>query len=278
LVKVKGKILKIFITLMLCLVSLTFIYPLYFMLINSLKIKKDYYLSKFNLPPNGRWAFSNFVTIFTQFKILDLFRNTLFIVICSTAVIIVLGIFASFAISKLKFKGSSVIYLVIIATIFLPAQVTIIPMYVMYSKLNLINNPLSVILCYIASFLPQTILLMVSFFRGIPNELIEESKIDGCNLFQEIWNVVIPIGFPAIIINIIFNFLYMWNDLFVPMIFLQRTEVRTVMVALATLVQRYAGDPTFQLTGLLVSTIPAFLVYMCLQRYIVKGITVGAIK
>lgn len=274
----RQRVSKLAISLFLLILSLSFVYPLYYMFINSLKTKEDYYINQFNLPPEGRWAFSNYAAIITQFKILSLFKNTAVIVIASVVAITVLSILSSYAIAKLRFKGRAAIFIAIIATIFLPAQVTIIPMYVMFSRLNLVNNFLSVILSYIAQFLPQTIMLMVAFFRGIPQELLEASKIDGCTFFKVIRNVVIPIGAPAIIINIIFNFIFMWNDLFVPMILLQRVNVRTVMVALATLVQRYAADPTFQMTGLFLSTIPALLIYICLQRYIVKGITVGAIK
>lgn len=265
-------------SLAMALISLTFVYPLVYMLINSLKSKEAYYINKFNLPGAGEWMVTNYTNMITQFRIFDLFRNTAFIVLVSTALIIVLGVFASFAIAKLKFRGRMVVYIAIIATIFMPAQVTIIPVYSMYAKIGLLNNPWSVIFSYIAANLPQTILLMVAFFRGIPQELLEAAEMDGCRFFSKIRHIVLPLGAPAIVINIITNVISLWNDLFVPMILLQRVNARTLMPALTALVQQTTNDPTFQMAGLFLATIPALVVYMCLQKYIVKGIMVGAIK
>ena len=275
--KAPGIIIKSLIFVIQLILSLSFLYPLYFMFINSLKTRAGYGMSPFTLP-TGSLQFKNYLTMISQFKILNLFKNT-FIISCVTLVLLLLvGICASYAFSKLDFKGKKYVYIGIIITLFVPAQVTMIPMYVMFSKVNLINNFWSVILAYLAMFLPEAILLMTSNFRGIPGEMLEAGEIDGCNYFQTVWNVIIPMGKPAIFLTVIFYFILMWNDLFTPMVLLQKMEVRTVMIALATLMQRYTGDPPYQFAGLLMSSIPAILIYVVFQRYIIKGMTVGAIK
>ena len=260
------------------LLSLTFVFPLIYMLVNSLKTMQDYNTNPFNLPPSGRWMFSNYTVIFSQFQMLTLFKTTAIIDVSSCALVIVLAIFCSYAIAKMRFKFLNVCHIFIIATIFIPSQVTMIPMYVMFAKINLLNNYWAVILSYLAGSLPSNILLMVSFFRGIPDEIMEAARIDGCGFFSTIRNVIVPMGLPAIVINIIFNIIFVWNDLFIPMILLPKYEMRTVMVALAQLISKDQSDPTFQLTGLFISTIPALAVYFAMQRYIIKGITIGAIK
>lgn len=268
---------KSLVFLLLLIMTLSFLYPIYFMLINSMKTRTAYATNPFLLP-EGAWQINNYITMISQFKIFRLFANSFVVGTSSVVLILFFGIFASYAFSKLQFRGRQWIYIAVIATIFIPAQVTLIPMYVMFSKLNLINNFLSVILAYLAALLPDAILLMTSYFKGIPGEMIHASKIDGCSYFQTVWNVIIPMGKPAIAITIIFNFINIWNDLFTPMIFLQKMEVRTVTVALASLMGRYRGDPPFMLSGMLLSSVPAILIYIMFQKSIVKGMTMGAIK
>jgi ABC-type glycerol-3-phosphate transport system permease component len=127
-------------------------------------------------------------------------------------------------------------------------------------------------------FLPEAILLMTSTFRSIPDEMIEAAEIDGAGYFDKLRYVIVPMGKPAIILCLIYYFIVTWNDLFTPMILLQDMDVRTVMVALASLSSRYTGDPTLQFAGLILAAIPAILVYAIFQRHIIKGISAGSSK
>jgi ABC-type glycerol-3-phosphate transport system permease component len=124
----------------------------------------------------------------------------------------------------------------------------------------------------------EVVMLMRAYFRSIPNELIEASEIDGCSYWQVIRHVIVPTGRAAVFLTIIFYFIVMWNDLFIPMVLLRKMDMRTVMVALAGLIARYTGDPPYQFAGLLLSAIPALPVYVIFQQYIIKGLTAGAIK
>lgn len=127
-------------------------------------------------------------------------------------------------------------------------------------------------------FLSEAILLLTAAFRGIPDELIEAAELDGAGYVDVVRYVIIPMGKPAIILCIIYYFIVTWNDLFTPMILIQDMNLRTVMVALAALISRYSGDPTFQFAGLVLAAIPAILVYALFQRYIIKGIGAGATR
>lgn len=265
----------IFISLLvLCLSNL---YPLFFMLYNSLKSHTDYLVNPFNIK-GLTLTLDNYVTMISQFKILNLFRNSLFISIFTILFILAIGIVASFAFAKLRFKGIDLVYLLIVSTMFIPVQVTVIPLYIFYSKLQLVNTYWSVIFTYLGIFLPEAILLMTSAFRGIPDEILEAVEMDGGGYFDKLRYVAIPMGRPAIILCIIFYFIVTWNDLFTPMVMLQDMDKRTVMVALASLVSRYSGDPTFQFAGLVLATIPAILIYAIFQQYIIKGISAGSTK
>jgi ABC-type glycerol-3-phosphate transport system permease component len=214
----------------------------------------------------------------SQFQILNLFKNTLFISVFTIFFILVFGITASYAFAKLKFKGKNLIYFLVISSMFVPVQVTIIPIYMLFSRIHLVNTYWAVILTYLGMFLSEAILLMTSAFRGIPDEIIEAAELDGAGYFDTLRYVIVPMGRSAIILCIIYYFIVTWNDLFTPMILLTDMDLRTVMVALASLISRYSGDPTLQFAGLVLAAIPAILVYAIFQNYIIKGIGEGSTR
>jgi len=267
---------KSIITFLLTILSFTYIFPLYFMAINTFKSKADYTKSSFSLPASLN--IDNYIYMLDQFKILQYFFNTFFISLMSISIMTVLAICASYGFAKLHFKGDFIIYLLIVGTMFIPAQVTMIPMYYMFSKLHLINSFTGIILTNVAGSIPGAILLMTASFRSIPNEIFDAAKIDNAGYFSIIKNVVVPMGMSAISINIILTFVSQYNDLFTPMILLQDMDKRTVMVALASIMTKTSGDPAFQMTGMLLAVIPPSIIYIFFQRYLVKGLTVGAIK
>lgn len=267
---------KIVIFAVLSALAFSFLYPLYFMFINSFKSKTEYRKNPFALPESLNM--DNYVYMLDQFELGKYFANTIFIAAVSIFVMMAIAVFASYAFARLPFKGRSVVYMLVIGTMFVPAQVTMIPMYQMFSRLHLINTFTGVILCNIAGGLPGAVLLLTANFRGIPMELIEACKMDGAGYFKIMWNVILPLGKSTIAINVILSFVSQCNDLFTPMILLQDLNKRTVMVALSSIMTKTSGDQAFQLTGLLLAVLPPLLLYICLQKYLVKGLTVGAIK
>lgn len=258
------------------LMSVTFLIPFAYMFVNSVKTTTDYLKNPFGLPQKFIW--SNFTTMVSQFEIQRYILNSFIISLCTIAVMTVLGVVASYVFAKRPFPGSNAFYLLVIFTMFMPAQVTLIPLYILFAKIGLVNNLWSVIISFTVGGLPSCIMLMTAYFRGIPTEVCESAMIDGCNFFGVIRNIILPMGKPVIAINTIFVFLSSWNDLFTPLILLTDRNSQPVMVALNSLVSRYASDPTFQLAGLTIVTVPMILVYLFAQRHLIEGINVGAIK
>jgi len=276
--RVNQKFSSAVIFLLLLTLSVSNLYPLFFMFLNSLKSHTDYLRSPFSLPDFRQLSWTNYATMISQFQILNLFKNTLFISVFTITFILIFGIIASYAFAKLKFKGKNLIYFVVISSMFVPVQVTIIPLYMLYSRLHLVNTYWAVILTYLGMFLSETILLMTSAFRGIPDEMLEAAELDGAGYFDMLRYIIVPMGRPAIILCIIYYFIVTWNDLFTPMVLLTDMDLRTVMVALASLISRYSGDPTLQFAGLVLAAIPAILVYAIFQNYIIKGIGEGSTR
>lgn len=276
--KTKQKTTKVLIFSALVILAISNLYPLLFVLFNSLKNRTSYLKNPFSLPDLKNLGWGNYETMISQFQILKLFGNTLIISLFTIFFLLAFGIVASYAFAKLKFIGKEVIYFLIISSMFVPVQVTIIPIYMMFSKIHLVNTYWSVILTYLGMFLAEAILLMTATFRGIPDEIIEAAELDGAGYFDILRYVIIPVGRPAIILCVIYYFIVTWNDLFTPMILLTDMDSRTVMVALASLISRYSGDPTFQFAGLFLAAIPAILVYAFFQKYIIKGIGEGSTR
>ncbi len=275
--KINSKLTNILVFLLLLVLSISNLYPLFYMFVNSIKSKTAYLINPFSVLGN-QLTWDNYITMVSQFRIFNLFGNSFYISFFSILLLLGLGIVSSYAFAKLKFWGKDVIYLLFLSTMFIPVQATIVPLYLFFSKIHLVGSHWSVILIYVGMFIPEVILLMTSSFRGIPDELIEAAKIDGAAYFDILRYVIVPMGRPAIFLCIIFYFIVTWNDLFSPMILLQSMDKRTVMVALASLMSRYGGDPTFQFAGLVLASIPAILVYAFFQRFIIRGISLGATK
>ena len=267
---------RVLITILMILMTVTFLYPLFYMLINSFKTATEYYSSQFTLPAQLNLA--NYARLLNEFKILRYFRNSLFISVVSTVLVIGFSIFASYAFAKINFRGKNFVYFLIICTMFVPSQAVLIPQYVMFSKYHMINTPWSVIMAYLAAGIPSAVLLLRTAFLGIPNELIESARIDGAGYFTVVLGIASPICMAAISIQSIFSFITHWNDLLTPMLMLSDQSSQTVMVALSTLMSRYGSEPSIQLTGLLLSVVPVLVLYLFLQKYMMKGMLAGAIK
>lgn len=276
--RTRHKTSRVLIFIALSILAISNIYPLLFVFMNSLKDRTEYLKNPFSPPNFKQLAWGNYETMISQFQIFKLFGNTLIISVVTIFFLLALGIVASYAFAKLKFIGKNVIYFLIISSMFVPVQVTIIPIYMLFSRLHLVDTYWAVVLTYLGMFLSEAILLMTATFRGIPDEIIEAAELDGAGYFDILRYVIIPMGRPAIILCLIYYFIVTWNDLFTPMILLTNMNSRTVMVALASLISRYSGDPTFQFAGLFLAAIPAILVYAIFQKYIIKGIGEGSTR
>ncbi len=271
------KLKYIGVTTLLLFLTLTFLYPLYFMLITSFKDKAHYVTNQFGLGI-ADWRLDNFTTMFANFQLLEKFRNTIVIVVISLVIITIFAVYASYAFAKLPFRGSRALFLFILFFTFIPGIVTMIPMYVVFSRLNMINTPWSVILSYCSGGIPGGILLMTAAFRAIPREVMESASMDGVTLFGMVPRIIVPMGQVAIVINLIMGFIGYWNDLFLPMLYLQNEHSKTIIVALASLVSRYSNDATYQMAGMVLAIVPVLILFLSLQKFIIKGLIVGAIK
>jgi multiple sugar transport system permease protein len=253
------------------------LYPLYYLVVNSLKTRAQYYADPFGLPLAGARV-HHYVAMITQFQILTFLKNSLIVVTAGALLVTAFAVFAGYSFSKFRFRSKNALFIAILSTMLIPGQITIIPLYVLISKFGMINRLSSVVLVYLAGCLPASILLVSSYFKSIPNDLIGAARVDGCSYWQSVRHVIVPMGQPAIIINLILTGITLWNDLLIPLVLLQKRSSMTVMAALSQLMDVYSQEPTFQFTGLAISLVPIFAIFLLLQRFIIEGIAQGALK
>lgn len=264
------------IVVLLIALAIAFLYPLFFLLINSLKDKIGYLKDPLGLPKELN--FENYISLFKSFGLMKYVGNSMIICVVSIGLTLCISVFAAYAFARLRFSGKNSIYLTMMATMIFPAQVTIIPLFVMFSKMGLTDSRLGLILVTTASLVPGTILLLRSNFFSIPKEMFEAARLDGAGYFGVVWNVLVPMAAPSIAISSVFNFLAVFNDMFRPMILISSSEKKTLAVALSSFTNQRATNITFVFAGMFVSAMLTLIVYLIFSKYIVKGLTVGSVK
>jgi len=159
-----------------------------------------------------------------------------------------------------------------------PPVVMIIPLFVSMVRWHLVNTYQGTILIYTGLLLPFSIYLMTNFFRAIPREIIEAARMDGCSSLGVFWRIMMPLSAPAVITLIVVNALWAWNELLIALVFMQKDELKTLMVGISSMRSRNYVDIPATMAGLLIATIPIVIIYMFGQRFFIRGLTSGAVK
>jgi ABC-type glycerol-3-phosphate transport system permease component len=258
------------------LLALATIYPLVFTTNVAMKTRHEYILDRFSPASTLRWE--NIATAWSNAGMAGYFVNSLIVVSCAVALLLLFGSMAGFSLSKLRFRGSRVLFLGILAALFIPFQVIMVPLARTMADIGLIDTYAGLVLAYVAQFLPFTIFLMTSFYSGIPDEIIDAARIDGNTIYGVYRRIMLPMGKPALLSVGILNTLFCWNDVLISLVMMPSAENRTLMVGVTALRGQYSDNiPTFA-AGVLIAALPVLLIYLFFQRQIADGITAGSTK
>ncbi|MDX3192992.1 carbohydrate ABC transporter permease [Streptomyces sp. MN03-5084-2B] len=256
--------------------ALATIYPLVFTANVAMKDRREYTLDRFS--PAGSLHWDNIAQAWTSVGMSRYFLNSVVVVACSVVVLLLLGSMAGFALGRLRFRGSSVVFLGILAALFVPFQVIMVPLARIMAGTGLIDTYPGLVLAYVAQFLPFTVFLMTSFYSAVPPEIVDAARIDGSTLYGVYWRIMLPLGAPALLSVGVLNALFCWNDVLISLLLMPSAEHRTLMVGVTALRGQYSADiPTFA-AGVLIAAVPVLLVYLFLQRQIADGVTAGSTK
>jgi len=259
----------------LALTVLCMLVPFAWMLSASLKLSKDVFSFPIQwIPDSPRWE--NFKDIWTRIPLGMFIYNTAKLSVIVTVLQLLTSSFAAYAFSKLKFRGKHALFLGYIATIAIPWQAYMVPQFILMRSMGLNNTHLSIIL--LQAFSAFGVFLMRQFYQGIPDELCEAARIDGMNEYG-IWaKIMLPLSKPALSTLTIFTFVSTWNDFLGPMIYLTKTELKTIQIGLRMFISQYSAEYGLIMAASVVSIIPVLIVFLAVQKYFVQGIATSGIK
>ena len=260
--------------LILVAVCLVWVAPLLWMLSTSLKAEKEIFTFPLHWIP-WQATLDNFRTTFEKTHLLLWLKNSFVIMLGEVVVGGTIWAMTAYAFAKIRFKGRNVLFLIVLSTMMIPGQVTLIPTYLMLNSFGLINTMTGVVLPSLSAAVG--IFLLKQFFEGIPNELSEAARIDGCGHFRIFWTIVLPLAKPAIFALMIFTSLRSWNDYLWPLIVLQDSDKMTLPVGLSSLQGTYGVDSYGVLmASSLLASLPILIILILFQDRIIKGVALSS--
>lgn len=269
--------------ILLCVASVVILclllFPLYWILVTSLKTEQEI----FQIPPTWFPQVFNTSSYAAQletgdFNMFRSFGNSFVIAFFAMLIAVVLAVPASYGIARYKFRGKKVSILTFLVTQMLPVSVLLTPMFIMFKAMNVYNTPIAAILADATIGIPFSVLILKNYFAAIPRELEEAAYIDGCNRLTGFFRVLIPVAKPGVVVCAIFSFLYAWGDLAYGMTFILDQEKRPITAGIFNFMGQYGTKWSYLTAFAVVTIIPVALIFIFMQKYIISGMTSGAVK
>jgi len=208
------------------------------------------------------------------------FSNSLIVVLASVFIVLFLSAPVSYILTRVKFKGSGLLLLIFTAGIGIPVQLLYIPLFILLTQIGVINSLWGLGLLYVSLSIPFTVFILSGFFASLPKELEEAATIDGCTDFQVYWKVLLPLASPGLITAAIFNFIFLWNEYQIALVFINDPDLRTLPLGLYALsnAMQYTGDWVGLMAGVVIIMVPTIILYTILSEKMIAGITMGSVK
>lgn len=258
------------------ILAFLFVYPIYFAVISAFKSNGDILKSPLSFPTE--LYLQNFKDLFAKTDFFTAIWHTVFLTVVSEVLIVLVVPLAAYAIERHKSRSTKFIYLYFTAGMMVPFHLYMFPLFKEMKVFHIYGTLWGPIICYIAGSVAFGTLLYTSFLKGVPLEIEEAAKIDGCTEFWAFWRVVFPLLGPCTASLIVLNGLGIWNDFLMPYLALPSDQAKTITVAVYSFVGQYTARWDIVFAGTLISLVPALIIYVCLQKYFVKGIMSGAAK
>jgi ABC-type glycerol-3-phosphate transport system permease component len=224
------------------------------------------------------FTLDNYAEILGKRSVYRYFLNTVLVTVPASAASIALGTLAGYVFAKLPFRGSSVVFIGVVAGMFFPAQILLVPLFRLFLRLGLLNTLWPMIIVHTALGIPICTLLMRNFFASVPDGLREAALLEGASELQVLLRIILPVSLPALAVLGTLQFTWIWNDFLWPLIFTQSDEKRTIMLGLVSMKGQYSVAWGIQGALSLVASFPTLFVFLRFQRYFIQGMTMGAVK
>lgn len=259
------------------------VFPMLWVAYSSLKTDESIFRDTFALPSAGNLQTQHYTQAWQEARFGDYFFNSVLVTVTSVGLIVMLGAMAAYALARFYHPLGRAVFWLFLAGLMIPAQLAIVPLFFEMKELGLLNSRTGLILVYTANGLPFAIFILAGFFRSLPRTLYEAAVIDGCGEFTAFWRVLLPLARPGLVTVAIFQFIGVWKEYFYAFMLLGGDvdgSARTLPLGLANLsiTAQYRSDYGMLFAGLVLVTVPILLIYLLLQRQIVKGVAAGALK
>lgn len=226
------------------------------------------------LPKEISWE--HYRRLFGQMNIVRYFINSIVVSVSVTVISLVFNSMAGYAFAKYRFPGKNKLFSLLLSAMVIPAQVTMLPLFLMLNRLGLINTYWGIIIPGMASI--YGIFLIRQYIISIPDSLIEAARIDGASDFYIYWKIILPLAKPILVTLALFTFMGAWNDFLWPLIILTRDNMYTLPVALANLMGEHVQDTELMMAGSVITILPVLIVFLAMQKYYIRGIMLGGVK
>lgn len=269
---------SICLTVFLALLIIIELYPVFWILTSSLKTQSEFVTQPAYTLPSA-FQYQNYIDAWTDGKMSVYFKNTILTTAGALLITILVALPAGFAITFMRWKFRNGTLTFIITGMMIPVQATLIPIFLVYKEMGLINSLLGLTLVYAATNIPLAVFLLSTYMRQFPIELLEAAVVDGCNIYQTFARIIVPISTNLILSVLTLEFFYSWNDLMFSMTFNSKADLKTIQTGLLSFVGQYGQrqwGPTF--ASIAISVIPTAILYMLLSKMVITGMTAGAIK
>lgn len=253
------------------------LFPLSWVGLTSLRTSLQIFRQKDMLTPRDL-TFQNYIDLFTKRDMLHWLGNSTLIAVSVTLVCLIFAVFAAYSLTRLKYRGAEPMAKSVLFLYLLPPALLYIPLYIMLNKMELLNSLRALLLVYPTFVLPFCTWLLMGYFKTIPEELEDAARIDGCSRLRVLYEIVIPLAKPSLVTAVTFSLAEIWREYLYAFVFISSDKLKMIQVGVASL---RVGDTMLWgliMAGSVISTIPPILLYMFLQKYIVQGMTAGAVK
>jgi raffinose/stachyose/melibiose transport system permease protein len=271
---IEGFLKNTLVHIFLMTVAVSCLFPIFWMIRASFMSNATIFVDTSLVPKelNGY----NYVLAWTRGNFGLYLLNSMIYTVSVVMGIVIISSLAAFAFSRLKFPGKNVLFYMFVAAMMIPVPGSFVPLFVLMNKLHLVNTRLGYILCMINVGLSLSILLLKTFFDKMPSDLEDAARIDGCSRLQIWWHVALPLAAPALAVIVIYNSLNVWNEYILATLLLSDNSLMPLQRGLMVFNGAYQVDYPVLMAGLTITTIPIIVVYLLLQKHIVKGLSSGA--
>lgn len=264
--------------LLLVVFGVSVVIPFVWVLLTSLKTNTEIFSTPWSMPSSAHLV--NYQNAWVAGKVGQNFMNSLVVTVATLVFLIPIGSMAAYVLAKYPFRGSKWILNGFIGGLMFPNFLIVIPLYLMVSKMGLLNTKTGLVIVYVAYSLSFTIFVLHGFFQQLPTELLEASELDGCSPSASFWKVMFPLARPGVLVVAIFNGIGLWNEYPLAMVLAATDEVQTLPVGISflTMNQQYQSDFGGLFAGVVIVMLPVMLLYVIFREQIQKTMLAGAIK